>query len=168
MNSNPLALANNNQSAKAYLTFRVGAQWYAVNVDNIFEVSNLVAISEVPDMPPSVLGVVNIRGLVVPILDLRRRFKLAQNRLDLTTPIIFLQKEAGVCSYGIVVDDVDDVMSLKPEQTKQTELTQRARHIIGMTDYRDKLVMLLDPRELLASSLNEQETGQLLTDGKES
>lgn len=140
---------------KSYLTFRVGAQWYAVGVLSVFEVVNMVAISPVPDMPPAVLGIVNIRGSMSPVIDLRVRFNSPDKLLKLTTPIIFLRNETtGV--YGIVVDDVDDVINLNAEDINQTPLTQRAEHIVGITDVKERLIMLLDPVMLMKSSLKDE------------
>lgn len=152
----PLALPSPQaQQAQAYLTFRTGSQWYAIDVLAVFEVANMVAISSLPDMPPAIIGMVNIRGAVVPIVDLRLRFHAPNRSLELTTPIIFLH-QADVGTYGIVVDDVDDVISLKPSAISQTSLSQRARHILGLTDVKGRLIMLLDPKELILSSLEGQ------------
>ncbi|NJL95923.1 MAG: chemotaxis protein CheW [Anaerolineae bacterium] len=102
-----------NEAIRYYLTFRVGAQWYAVDVQMIFEVSYLVAIMPVPDMPPAIIGIVNVRGRIVPVIDLRVRFNAARRPMELNTPIIFVLH--GKNTYGMVVDDVDDVMRLERE-----------------------------------------------------
>lgn len=134
----------------ANLTFRVGTQWYAVDVLSVFEVVNMVAISPVPDMPDAVLGIVNIRGSMAPVIDLRIRFNMPDKSMKLTTPIIFLRQEA---TYGIVVDDVDDVVNLNPSEIYQTLLTQRAEHIVGIMDVRERLIMVLDPVKLMQTTL---------------
>jgi purine-binding chemotaxis protein CheW len=144
----------NKTDERAFLSFRAGNQWYAVNVQSVFEVANLVAISAVPDMPDSVLGVVNVRGMVVPVLDLRIRFGMEKHTLDLATPIIFVHQD-NLHTYGIVVDDVDDVITLEANTINQTPLEQRAKHIIGMVDHRDRLITLLDPLQLMLSSLQD-------------
>jgi purine-binding chemotaxis protein CheW len=153
-NRSLLLAGQRGKNTTAYLTFRTGSQWYAVDVLTIFEVSNMVAISQVPDMPDSVLGMVNIRGKVVPVIDLRIRFRVGERRVELTTPIIFLN-QAEVGTYGVVVDDVDDVINLKPEVIDTTSLSQRAQHIIGLTDYHGRLIMLLDTVKLLRSTLDD-------------
>ena len=140
---------------RGFLSFRAGDQWYAIDVRSVFEVSNLVAISGVPDMPEAVLGVVNVRGRVVPVLDLRIRFNTGEHILDLTTPIIFVHQDEAH-TYGIVVDDVDEVINLPPEAINQTALEQRAKHIIGMVDHHQRLVTLLDPLQLILSSLDDE------------
>lgn len=142
-----------------FLTFRVGEQWYAVNVQMVFEVANMVAITSVPDMPESVLGVVNVRGSIVPVLDLRVRFNKAERAVELTTPIIFVHH--GTSLFGLVVDDIDDVIQLTPDSISTTELKQRAEHIHGLTDYKGRLIMILDPMLLMASSLKEQTLDQI-------
>jgi purine-binding chemotaxis protein CheW len=134
------------------LTFRAGTQWYGVNIAHVFEVSNLVAIAPIPDSPPAILGVVNIRGHVVPILDLRIRFNIAERPLHLTTPIIFFHRQE-TSTYGVVVDDVDDVISVSSDAINPTPLTEQARHIMGIVQYQHRLVTLLEPNLLLRSSL---------------
>lgn len=148
----------------AYLTFRTGNQWYALEVLTVFEVSNMVAISSVPDMPTSVLGMVNIRGVVVPVIDLRKRFNIPDSHLELTTPIIFLDHpETSV--YGVVVDDVDDVINLNPSAIGTTSLNQRAKHIRGLTDYHGRLIMILDPVQLLHTTLSDEDIQVLAKQG---
>lgn len=148
-------LLNSGKTEIAYLTFRVGTQWYAVDVLTVFEVVNMVAISRVPDMPESVLGIVNIRGSMAPVIDLRVRFHMPDHSLKLTTPIIFLRyDEAGI--YGIVVDDIDDVVNLNPNAIYQTPLTERAEHIVGVMDVRERLIMVLDPLKLMKTSLKDE------------
>jgi purine-binding chemotaxis protein CheW len=137
-----------------YLTFRVGTQWYAVDVASVFEVSNMVAISSVPDMPEAIVGMVNIRGRVVPVLDLRIRFQTSQPTIELTTPIIFLTYDEDK-AYGIIVDDVDDVVNLPASAISETPLSQRARYIQGLTDYRRRLIMIVDTVGLMTSSLED-------------
>ena len=141
--------------ARSFLTFRVGTQWYAVDVSAVFEVANMVAISDVPDMPQAILGVVNIRGNVVPVIDLRVRFNMPQHDLELTTPIIFLHHDENRL-FGMIVDDVDDVILLSSMNITQSSLQRRAPHIAGLVDYENRLIMLLDPIALLASTLDDQ------------
>lgn len=145
-----------------YLTFRVLQQWFAVDVMAIFEVQTMVAISPVPDMPSSVLGMVNLRGTVVPVLDLRIRFGVTKPPVELTTPIIFIHHN-NANMYGIVVDDVDDVIRLAESSISKTELQQRAEHLRGMTDYNGKLIMVLDTIRLLGSTLTDETIDKLLS-----
>ncbi len=143
------------------LSFRVGKQWYGLDVTHVFEVYTLVAITEVPDMPPAILGVVNIRGAVVPVLDLRLRFGAPDYSLDLTTPLIFLHENLR-CTYGLIVDDIDDIISTNASNLNTTALSQRAPHIIGMLEYQHRLIMLLDPVQLMNTSLENQDLTDIM------
>lgn len=146
---------------QAYLSFLVGHHRYAVDIRHVFEVANLVEIAGVPDMPDAILGVVNVRGRIVPILDLRIRFKMPEHILDLNTPIVFLHHgQSGI--YGIIVDDVEDVLNLSAAEINTSALNHRARHILGMVQYKDNLIMLLDPVELMASSLEDSSFEELV------
>lgn len=150
-------------STHSILTFSVGGRWYAVDVQLVFEVYLMMAITAVPDMPDAILGIVNLRGQIVPVVDLRIRFNSSERSQELTTPIIFVRHLNQV--YGMVVDDVDDVVQIPIESIKTTQLNQRANHIQGLTDHRGKLIMILDPVKLMSSSLEdisfEDLTGQI-------
>lgn len=152
-------MSNRASLEQAYLTFHVGTRWYAVDVKSVFEVYLLMSIAPVPDMPEAVLGIVNLRGQIVPVIDLRRRFKIVDYRYDLTTPIIFVRAENAV--YGMVVDDVDDVINIPASVISDTPLNQRATHIQGLTDYQGRLIMLLDPGRLLRSTLDDSTLEEL-------
>ena len=142
---------------RAYLSFLVGTRRYAVDIQHVFEVSNLVEISGVPDMPAAILGVVNIRGSIVPVLDLRIRFNMPNRDLLLSTPIVFLRHGQGkVGTYAIIVDDVEDVLTLFTDEINTSDLNKRAPHIVGMVEYKENLIMILDPVQLLGSSLEGQ------------
>ena len=141
-------------SKRYLLCFRVGNQWYAVDVKYVFEVAPMVTIAGVPDMPEAILGVVNVRGAIVPVLDLRIRFNMSQKKLDLTTPIIFINSDDS--TFGLIVDDIDDVFQIQEGMIRPTELQKRADHIIGLTDHRNRLTTVIDPLMLLASSLQGQ------------
>lgn len=145
----------------SFLTFRVGSQWYAMDVQYIFEAANMVAIAPVPDMPDSIVGIVNIRGLIVPVVDLRIRFKVPDAITDLNTPLVFVRHEKTV--YGMIVDDIDDVIRLTQDMISSTDLQQRADHIRGLTEHRARLMMILDPVRLLASSLMDRTVEELAT-----
>ncbi|MFP4321497.1 MAG: chemotaxis protein CheW [Anaerolineales bacterium] len=165
MSDSQLTTYENNQPLYC-LTFRVGAQWYGLDVAHVFEVYTLVAISEVPDMPPAILGVVNIRGVVVPVLDLRIRFGATDTALALTTPLIFLHENLR-CTYGVIVDDIDDIITTRADAITTTMLSQRASHIIGMLEHKHRLLMLLQPQELLVTSLEDRDLSDMMSQIRE-
>jgi purine-binding chemotaxis protein CheW len=96
-----------------YLTFEVEDEEYAVNIAYVTEIVGMQKISEVPDVPEFVKGVVNLRGKVIPLMDVRLRFGLAWRGYTDRTTIIVL--EMGDVPTGLVVDRVTDVLSMSPE-----------------------------------------------------
>lgn len=93
---------------KSYLQFRVGEQRYAIAVNHIVEVLHLVEITPVPEQPDEQLGVLTLRGRVIPVVDLRCRYLGQKGKLTLTTPLIAVQASASTVVF--VVDEVEDVV----------------------------------------------------------
>src|SRR5579871_3443736 len=94
-------------SEKSYLRFRVGQEWYGIDVDSVVEVLPFMALTELPDSPSDVLGMMRLRESVAPVVDLRLRFGFSTVSYDLNTPIIAAKTASGL--IGLVVDDVDDL-----------------------------------------------------------
>ena len=106
-----------------YLTFKLADELYAVNVANIKEVLGVPKITRVPRMPDFMSGVINLRGSVVPVLDLRRKFELGETPIDRETGIIVTEIEnlfgddsADELTVGIFSDQVQKVITIEPSQ----------------------------------------------------
>lgn len=125
---------------KGYLTFRVGHEWYGVNVNRIIEVLHLVALNEVPGS--DVVGVMTLRDQVIPVIDLRERFGVEELNFKLDTPIIAIRGENG--PMGLIVDEADDVELIEDEQI--TTYADRFVHHVVRLD--GKLLFLLDIAQL--------------------
>ena len=97
-----------------YLTFEVQGEEYAVNIGYVTEIVGLQKVSEVPDVPAFIKGVINLRGQVIPIMDMRLRFGLPWREYGDRTTVIVLELED--VPTGLVVDQVTDVISIGPEQ----------------------------------------------------
>lgn len=91
-----------------FLTFQVGSQWYGIPVEAVIEVLQLVALDELPAANSDVLGLLTLRNIVMPVIDLRRRFMLDDATLRLDTPLIAIQLNGQ--HFAFVVDAVDDVI----------------------------------------------------------
>ena len=89
------------------LTCQVGKQWYGIPVNNIVEVLQMVALNELPSPSPDILGLLTLRNMVMPVIDLRKRF-MTDSSLRLDTPIIAVRSKQQ--SLALVVDVVDDVI----------------------------------------------------------
>ena len=131
----------------SFLSFRVGPEWYGVDVEYITEVLHLVGLTELPGTAPDVLGLLTLRDSVMPVVDLRMRFNLPDAPLRLDTPIVAMRTTNG--PLGIVVDDVDDVEIISGVMDYQGDET---RYIKGVIRQDDKLVLLLDVDELYAET----------------
>jgi purine-binding chemotaxis protein CheW len=126
-----------------YLRCRVGREWYGIAVEQLIEVLQLVALNEIPGAKPHVLGLLTLRDVVMPVMDLRILFNMDEAALSLDTPIIAINTAEG--PVGIVVDDVDDVRPI-------SEITDRHGHespfISAAAKVDDRLLLLLDVERL--------------------
>ncbi len=100
-----------------FLTFRLGQEEYAIDILQVREIRASEPVTRIADAADFVLGVINLRGVIVPILDLRMKFKLDCTN-DASTVVIILSIEGRLT--GVVVDAVSDVVSLPPEQIRPT------------------------------------------------
>ena len=122
-----------------YLSFRIGDQWYGIPVDAVIEVLHLVALTELPAAPPHVLGLMTLRDMVMPVVDLRQRFGLVAPALHLDTHIVAAQSPSG--PVGFVVDEVNDVEDIiAAARTTGHE----SAYVQGSVRLADRLMLLLD------------------------
>jgi purine-binding chemotaxis protein CheW len=98
------------------LLFVMDGQHYGLPLDAVQEIQQIVAISEIPDDSGFVLGVINVRGSVVPVMDLGRMLGLASKEHDLQTPMVLTRTPRGL--VALVVDEVADVVEVSPENTQ--------------------------------------------------
>ena len=144
--------------AGKYLTFQVGDENYGIPALRTREIIRLTKITPVPDMPAHVRGVINLRGRIIPVVDLRTRFGLTEGATNERTCIVVvhLNLEArGQIAMGLVVDAVEEVANLVAgdiEPTPDFATTQDTRHIIGMAKVKGAVKTLLDLDRLLAGS----------------
>lgn len=136
------------------LTFRLADESYGVDILRVKEIRGWSAVTPVPESPLHVLGVLNLRGSIVPILDLRARFALEPMQPSPLTVIIVLSihTATGTREYGLVVDSVSEVMQVEPGSLK--EVPQLSGHVSaeflkGLIEHQDELVMLLDVDRLM-------------------
>lgn len=147
-------------ASQQVLTFSLGSETYGVDILRVQEIRGFSAVTRIPHSPPHVLGVLNLRGLVVPIVDLRMRFSLAEAAYTPLTVIIVLSVEGGGGrrNFGVVVDGVSDVMDLAPDALRPTpEFGDRmdTDFIRGLATLGESMVMLLDIDRLIGNDLGE-------------
>ena len=133
-----------------YLTFRLGNEDYGIEIRYVTEIVGMQKITEVPDMPPYVKGVVNLRGQVIPVLDMRLRFHMESRNYDERTCIVVVNiNEAQV---GLVVDTVNEVRNIDDEQISpppKTAGADSAQYIQGMGKVNEEVIILLEGQRLL-------------------
>jgi purine-binding chemotaxis protein CheW len=149
----PSTTAANN--AGKYLTFVLGHESYGISVLKVREIIRLMDITPVPQMPDYVKGVINLRGKVVPIVDLRIRFALANSESSERTCIVVVQVKTQTNAsafMGFIVDAVEEVANFPASEIEPTPdfgAKLHTEYILGMTKVRGKVKTLLDIDRLL-------------------
>lgn len=136
-----------------FLSFALGEEHYGVDILKVQEIRGYDAVTRLPDAPDYIKGVINLRGTIVPVIDLRLKLRLKEARYDAFTVMIVLNVEDRV--VGIVVDSVSDVIPLSGEQIRPTPEFGAAvdtRFIAGIGTHDERMLILLDIETLLDSA----------------
>ena len=148
--------ANDNSTEQQFLTFLMGKDEYGVDILAVQEIHIWVEPRPMPNTPDYIRGVIDWRGTIVPIIDLRLRFKYTEATYTETTVVIILQtKMAGsdqVCVVGIVVDAVADVYDVTNENLKKAPnfgSKVDTKYIKGMSKINDSMIIILDIEKLI-------------------
>jgi chemotaxis signal transduction protein len=131
------------------VVFMLAGQRYALPIGAVQEIQQICAMSEVPETSPGIIGMINLRGLVIPAVDLRRALGMEALAFALQTPMVIAR--IGGDLVALVVDEVEDVAAL-PEGCIQPpgDFLDLADRLIGVCRLDNELVFLLDPARLLA------------------
>ena len=136
-----------------FLTFTVGKEDYGLEIYHVTEIIGIQKITEVPDMPDYVKGVINLRGKVIPIMDVRKRFNFEERAYDERTCIVVVN--INDTSLGLVVDTVKEVSDI-PEKNIQPppDIAEGNRQffISGLGKIDEEVKILLDAEKLLTKS----------------
>jgi len=143
-----------------YLTFELAGQHYGVDILAVQEIKGWEKPTRLPHCPDYVQGVINLRGAVVPIIDLRARFGLGASQHGRTTVVIVVRIESAraASTAGLVVDGVCEVCSLGAEQLRappEFGPAIDAQFVRGLATLADRLLVLLDVPRLIAATLAE-------------
>ena len=140
-----------------YLTFRLGNEEYGVGIMRIREIIGMMPITSVPQTPSFVKGVVNLRGKVIPVIDLRLRFQMAEIPYDERTCIIVLEitTDSASLQIGVVVDSVSEVLNIREDDIEATPafgVKMNTDYILGMAKAGGGVKILLDIDRVLTES----------------
>ena len=156
-----------------YLTFRLGEERYAIDVSKVKEVLELVSITRVPKTPEFMKGVINLRGSVVPVIDLRLKFDLdeLEDTVDTCIIVLEIELEDETIVIGAVADSVQEVIELTPENIEPApKIGTRLNtdFLNGMGKYDDKFLMVLNIDKVFTSEdLSVLQEGQKTMKGSE-
>jgi len=151
-----MATENNTSSAAAggeFLTFTLGAEEYGIDILKVQEIRGYDAVTVIANTPKFIKGVINLRGIIVPIVDMRIKFNLENVTYDQLTVVIILNLASRV--VGMVVDGVSDVIALTPEQIKiapQFGATLDTQYLMGLGTVDERMLILVDIEKLMSSS----------------
>jgi purine-binding chemotaxis protein CheW len=142
--------------AGKYLAFRLGKEDFAIQVLKVREIVGIQDITAVPQMPSYVKGVINLRGKVIPVVDLRLKFGLEEREYTQRTCIIVVQVHSGgiAIQSGIIVDEVSEVLNLAAAEIEDTPDfgdDVGTPYLLGMAKAKDSVKMLLDIDQVLAN-----------------
>lgn len=138
--------------AQEFLAFTLGKEEYGVQILKVQELRGYEAVTRIANTPEFVKGVINLRGTIVPIVDMRIRFQLGEPTYDQFTVVIILNVAGRI--VGMVVDSVSDVISLKPEQVKPAPdmgSSLNGDYLIGLGTVDERMLILIDIDRLMSS-----------------
>lgn len=142
-----------NGSEEQYVTFTVGAEEYGVNILSVREIRGWTPESRLPNLPDYVRGVINLRGIIIPIFDLRARF--GGGATDVTKRHVVVVIQVGERTRGILVDAISDILaighdSIKPPPDVDSGMVD-AEYLSGLYTAENRMVTLLSVEKLFAT-----------------
>lgn len=138
-----------------YMAFSVGDEDYGLPIQYVTEIIAMQRITEVPDVEEYVEGVINLRGKVIPVVDVRRRFGMPEREYDDRTCIVVVEYEGT--AVGLVVDRVAEVVDIPGDQVDPPPTIHKGanhRYIQGLGKVGDSVKILLDVSKLLGSTMD--------------
>jgi len=141
--------------AGKYLTFKLSAEDYGLEILKVQEIIKMMDITKVPRTPHFVRGVINLRGKVIPVVDLRLKFSMDEMGTTDKTCVIVVQvaRNAGIVTMGIIVDEVSEVLDIAGEDIEPSPsfgTTVDTRFILGMAKTKGSVKILLDIDKVLS------------------
>ncbi|MFC6280368.1 chemotaxis protein CheW [Polaromonas aquatica] len=146
--NSPKALAT---GALEFLAFKLGQEEYGIDIQKVQELRGYDAVTRIANAPEHIKGVVNLRGIIVPIIDMRIKFNLGAPTYDQFTVVIILNIASRV--MGMVVDSVSDVITLTPEQVKpapEMGSVLDTEYLIGLGTLDERMLILVDIDKLMS------------------
>lgn len=133
-----------------YCTFRFENELYGIEIDQIQEIINLQKVFSVPRSPNYIMGVINLRGNIVPVIDIKPILRLPPWKQDVNSRIVLINAENVI--VGIVVDEIGDVVSLTGSKIEPLDIKkddERSKYLMGLSKLPDKVLIIFDARRII-------------------
>jgi purine-binding chemotaxis protein CheW len=144
--------AAGNDAGREYLAFTLGREEYGIDILRVQEIRGYEPVTRIANAPAFIKGVVNLRGTIVPVVDMRIKLNLGEPVYDPFTVVIILNIAGRI--VGMVVDSVSDVTTLSREQTRPAPEISTAfdtAYLIGLGDIGERMLILVDIDKLMSS-----------------
>jgi purine-binding chemotaxis protein CheW len=135
-----------------FLAFTLGSEEYGIDILKVQEIRGYEAVTRIANAPEFIKGVINLRGIIIPVVDMRIKFNLGDPVYDDFTVVIILNINGRV--VGMVVDSVSDVTTLMPEQVKpapEMGTTFSSEYVVGLGTIDERMLILVDIDKLMSS-----------------
>ena len=149
---NPASNNNSSEPVQEFLTFTLGSEEYAIDILRVQEIRGYAQVTAIANSPAFIKGVINLRGAIVPIVDLRIKFNLASVTYDPFTVVIILNVLNRI--VGIVVDSVSDVLALMPNDIKPAPEfggSFDTQYLMGLATVEERMLILVNIEQLMSS-----------------
>ncbi|MDQ2819461.1 MAG: chemotaxis protein CheW [Pseudomonadota bacterium] len=136
-----------------FLAFTLGSEEYGIDILKVQEIRGYEAVTRIANAPEFIKGVINLRGIIIPVVDMRIKFKLGTPVYDQFTVVIILN--IGGRIMGMVVDSVSDVTTLMPDQIKpapEMGTAFNSDYMIGLGTIDERMLILMDIDKLMSSN----------------
>lgn len=140
-------------SSMIFLTFRIAGQHYGISIDNVIEILQLQPATELPELPPYYKGVINLRGRVIPLMDVNLRFGRLEKEYGGRTCVIIVDIEGF--QTGLIVDNVEEVLEINDALTSEPPSfsdDNSSRYITHIARIDENMVLLLNVRLLVSNT----------------
>ena len=151
--SSAAAPAGVSTSLREFLAFKLGPEEYGIDILRVQEIRSYEAPTRIANAPAFIKGVVNLRGVIVPVVDMRLKFNLERADYDASTVVIVLN--IGNRVVGMVVDAVSDVITLTPDQLRpvpEFSSAVEAEHLLAIGAVGERMLILVDIEKLMSSA----------------
>jgi purine-binding chemotaxis protein CheW len=149
----PKSNDNRDGSGSEYLAFTLGSEEYGIDILKVQEIRGYEVVTRIANAPEFIKGVINLRGIIIPVVDMRIKFNLGEPTYDQFTVVIILN--IGGRIMGMVVDSVSDVTTLTPDQIKPAPEMGSAfnsDYLTGLGTVDERMLILIDIDKLMSSS----------------